>query len=308
MIRSVPFTRSRRRSGHRARFLVRIAAALALLLVGRSPVLAHLPIDEQIADITARIAAAPADASLYLRRGELHRIHGDRGEAMADCDRSRRMDPGLAAAELCLARTLLDAGEAGRSLGHLDRFLKARRTSVEGWMTRGRAESHLGRHLEAAGDFTRALAQYDLGHRLPEPDCYLERARELAAAGSPHLDEAVRGLDEGVQRLGPIVSLQLPAIDLELELGRYDAALARLDTIAARAPRREGWLARRATILEKAGRTAEARVACTEALAAIAALPPARRSVAAMRELEQSLNATLGRLSARSEDSAGGGS
>ena len=174
-------------------------------------------------------------------------------------------------------------------------------------MTRGRAESRLGLHAEAAGDITRALAYCDEAHRPPEPDYYLERARELAAAGNEHLDEAVRGLDEGVRLLGPIVSLQLPAIDLDLELGLYDAALARLDTIAAQSPRKEGWLARRAAILEKAGRPAEARAACTEALAAIAGLPPARRSVAAIRELEQSLNATLGRLASRSEDSSGGG-
>jgi len=289
----------------RSRSFVRIAVVLALCLLLHSPGIAHQAIDEQIADLTTRISAHPADAFLYVRRGELHRVHGDRAQAIADCDRSRRIDPGFAAAELCLARTLLDSGEPGPSLDHIGRFLEARPRSVEGWMTRGRAQSRLGRHLEAAEDFTRALAECDEGHspRRPyEPEYFLERARALVAAGPQHVEQAVRGLDEGIRVLGPIVSLQLPAIDLELELGRYDAALARLDTIAARAQRREGWLARRATILERTGRVDEARAACDEGLAAIAKLPPARRAVPAIRELEEQLRATLGRLSPKPLD------
>ena len=56
--------------------------------------------------------------------------------------------------------------------------------------------------------------------------------------------------------------------------------------VAAQSARKETWLARRADILARAGRTDQARSAYAAALTAIEALPAATRRTKAVAELE----------------------
>src|SRR6266508_339173 len=88
------------------------------------PAFGHEAIERQIADLDARLAANPRDASLYLMRGELHRLHADWGAAGRDYRRAREIDPGLDAVDFCLGRLHLDAGRPGRAIESLDRFLR----------------------------------------------------------------------------------------------------------------------------------------------------------------------------------------
>ena len=101
-------------------------AAVVCCLLWDGSVLAHPGIDEQIADVTARIAEDPKDAGLYLKRGELHRIHLDWAAAEADYLRARGLDPGLDAVDLGLGTLRLDAGKPAEALEALDRFLEQR--------------------------------------------------------------------------------------------------------------------------------------------------------------------------------------
>jgi predicted negative regulator of RcsB-dependent stress response len=96
--------------------------------------------------------------------------------------------------------------------------------------------------------------------------------------------------------LGPLVTLELCAVDIEVKDKQYDAALARLDLLAAKSPRKESWLARRGDILLQAGKTEEARKAFQTALDAMETLPPARRNVPAMLELQTRLREQLAKL------------
>ena len=121
----------------------------------------------------------------------------------------------------------------------------------------------------------------------------------LAAEGSAYFSSALRGLDEGIQKLGPLVTLQLFAIDVELKQKNIDGALARLDKVAEKSPRKETWLARRGEILQQAGRPEEARQAFKAALASFQTLPPTRRNVPAMLELERRLRRQLEMIDAR---------
>jgi tetratricopeptide (TPR) repeat protein len=147
----------------------------------------------------------------------------------------------------------------------------------------------LGRHLASAEDYDRAI-RLTMESR---PELYIERAQVLTAAGTNHFAEAVRGIDGGIAKLGPLVTLQLYAIDLELRQGRFNQALARLERIAAQSPRKETWLARRGEILKQAGRPGEANEAFRAALSALDKLPPSRRNVPAMQELEKRVKAEL---------------
>ena len=255
----------------------------------------HEAIRRQIADLDARIAAHPRDASLYLSRGERHRHHAAWNEAARDYQRARELDPGLDAVDLCLGRMHLDAGHPDPAIESLDRFLRKRPDHVEAMTARARALSLLGRNPEAVQDYTRAITAHRPGLN-PDPDLFLERARALTGIPEPRLVDALHGLDEGLATLGPVVSLELEAIDLEVRLGRFDAALARLDRLAGLSPRKESYLVRRAGVLETASRSDEARRTYAEALKAIAALPIERRAARAVRDLERTARSALARM------------
>ena len=271
-----------------------MAAWFAVCLMLPSPVAGHGDLHERIAALTKQIEQCPTNADLYLQRGELHRLHRDWDAALADYERAAQRDPGLAAIDLHRGRMLLEAGRAQSARAALDRFLARHPDHAEARVARARVLVRLGHRAAAAEDFTRAIAQLPR----PKPEYYLERARALAADGDERLDEALRGLDEGLEKLDQPVALQLFAIDLDLKKRRYDAALARLEKISAQAARRETWLARRGEILEQAGRPAEARKAFRAGLAATESLPPHRRNVKAVVELEKRLRTGLERLGA----------
>ena len=209
--------------------------ALLCLLATIAPVVAHEPIEAQIVDLSRRIEAHPADALLYLRRGELYRLLRRGASARADYERARRLDAGLVVVDLCLGKLQLDAGRPAEAVASLDTYLKRRPGDPEGLAARGRALARLGRFLEAARDFTGAIAG-SRPARPPSPDLYLERARALESAGDTRLEEALRGLEDGLALLGRPVALELAAADLERRLGRPGAAEERVSRITCPAP------------------------------------------------------------------------
>ena len=254
-------------------FIWLVAICVALL---PSFAYAHEGLHEQIAAITAKIKRDPKNASLYLQRGELHRLHRDWARAAADYDRAEHLQPGLQIVDLARGKMLFDSGKLQRAKLKLDHFLTMQPAHYEGLITRARVLAKLGDRVNAAKDFTQALSLSSA----PEPELYLERA------GVQHVDEALRGLDEGINKLGPLVTLQLAAVDLELRRKNYDGALVRLDQITAQSQRKETWLVRRGEILKLAGCAEEARAAFNAALTAIESLPPAHRQSRSVSALE----------------------
>ena len=59
-------------------------AVFAVAMVSCLLAWGHPGIDEQITDLTELIANEPENATLFLRRGELHRIHRNWDKATAD--------------------------------------------------------------------------------------------------------------------------------------------------------------------------------------------------------------------------------
>lgn len=267
------------------RFIWLVAICVMLL---SAPVQAHEGLHEQIAAITAKIKRDPKNASLYLQRGELHRLHHDWLRAAADYNRAEHLQPSLMLVELARGKMFFDSGKLQRAKLTLDRFLLRQPDHYEGLLTRARVLAKLGARMDAAKDFTQALSLSSV----PEPELYLERANVLAA-DVRQLGEALRGLDEGINKLGPLVTLQLAAIDLELRRKHYDGALTRLDQIAAQSQRKEAWLVRRGEILKLAGRDEEARATFNAALTAIESLPPAHRQSRSVSALELRARAAL---------------
>ncbi|HKQ37629.1 MAG TPA: tetratricopeptide repeat protein [Verrucomicrobiae bacterium] len=254
---------------------------------------AHGDLHLQIVEVTKEIEKAPRNAELYMRRAELHRAHYDWDLAQADFDYALALDPKLPFIDLARARMFLEANWPLSCKTAVDKFLVKNPDHWEGRMIRARALAKLNRGIEAAEDFTKSIAKSPDGR----PELFLERAQALASAGKDHIDEAIRGLDEGIQSMGALVTLELYAMDLETENGRFDAGLKRLDAIMAKAPRKETWLERRGNILRQAGKPEDARKAYQAALDAMKTLPPARRNVPAMVDLEKRLRSNIESLS-----------
>jgi tetratricopeptide (TPR) repeat protein len=256
----------------------------------------HGAFSDRVDPVNRQIDAQPQQPEHYLRRAVLHRTRGDWTAALADLDRAAQLDPSRHEVDYQRGRVLLDANRAGEAELALRRFLAQEPDHSAARACRARALMRIGRALEAAEEFSRAIAE----RPTPVPDDYLDRARALAGAGDAHLEQAVRGLDEGIDRVGSVATFELLAMELELKVGHFDAALARLDRVSAHSPRQESWLARRAEIYQRAGRREEACEAFRSALAEIQKLPAHRRKTDAMTRLEARVHDALAKLAEQS--------
>ncbi|MEO8349100.1 MAG: tetratricopeptide repeat protein [Acidobacteriota bacterium] len=284
------------RSTQLSRRSIRRAAALALLLsaFGTGRAAAHGDLHDQIAEVTRQIARRPHDARLYVKRGELHRFHGEATAALYDYDRAARLDPTLAQVDLGRGKTLFEADRPGEARVALGRFLARRPDHADARLSLARVLVRLRLPREADAEYARAI---DLVGR-PKPDLYFERATVLASAG--RLDAAIRVIDAGIARLGPLAALQDLGVSVERRRGNYEGALARLDRMSAGKTRREAFLARRGEILAEAGRPAEARESLLAARNSIESLPARLRRTRAIERLEREVKNSLDRLETES--------
>lgn len=254
---------------------------LSLLLLG------HEDLELQIARLTEKIRANPADGALHLHRAELHRLHQDAAAARADYRKARSLDPSLARVDLGLGRLELADGRAAAALKHLDAYVEARPDDPSGRLERARAHAALRAWTRAKADYDAALPML----REAAPDVYLERIRIVRAADGHAASMAA--LDEAVDRFGPVVSLLAEAVEAEVAAERFEEALGRIDRALEVGGRKDRWLLRRGEILERLGRPDEARAAYAVALREIEALPAARRRARETQSLEGVLRSRL---------------
>lgn len=270
-----------------------LAAGVVALVLLPALLFAHAGIDERIADVTREIAAEPVRAGLYIKRGELHRLHRDWPAALADFERAARLDPSLDRILLSRGRLRFESGDFKLAGADLDRYIEKHQDDHEARLVRARLFGKLRAWRAAVQEYDALIAL--LPH--PAPEYYLERAEAEAAQGGAHAATALAGLDRGIADLGPILTLQEPAIELELQLKHWDRALARLEALAR-------WLAperlwrRRGEILARAGRGALAEESFRKSLEVLAAMPARRRNAAAMKQFERELHAALKRCEA----------
>src|SRR2546425_322994 len=99
---------------------------------------AHGDLHERIQALSQSIQANPTNAELFLRRGELQRLHGEPRLAIADFKRALDLDPALDLAALGLARSWLDAAEPAQAKPLLDLFLSRHPKNAEALLVRAR--------------------------------------------------------------------------------------------------------------------------------------------------------------------------
>ena len=108
--------------------------------------------------LTRQIESDPKNAGLYLKRGELYRIHADWALAETDYDRVAQLDPKLAAVDLCRGKLCSESGQNERARKLLDKYLAGQPDHIDALITRARLLVRLGERKAAANDFSRAVA------------------------------------------------------------------------------------------------------------------------------------------------------
>jgi predicted Zn-dependent protease len=272
-----------------ARFL---ALGGLLLLLQSGSVLGHGGYHERIAELTAEVKKNPSDPVLHFTLANLLGLHGDLQAALLSADRVDALAPGKFLTDLSRGQALLVAREFARAKEALDRHLASHPETAHAWLLRARAGKALGQNTASLADYREALTRT----ASPDPDLVQEVAGALATNGQP--EEAARVLAAGIDKLGKIPSLVLRALDLEMAMKDFDAALRRVEEARQTAPRPEPWMARRATVLAKAGRTEESQAAWSELLKHLDSLPARERTSNAMSRLRKEANQALKSLSA----------
>jgi tetratricopeptide (TPR) repeat protein len=245
------------------RFPLRVgltASRLLLLVCFSGPVLmerttAHGAYHDVVAAITAELEKKPDDAGLRYRLADAHADHDEWQACLSELDRVDRLAPGIYPTGFLRGLALHNADKNEEALKHLDDFLLAHPGHVEALATRGRVFLKLGRAPEAMADLQKAV---DLS-TTPETDLITDLAIACRDAGKPA--EASKVIDAGLKTAGNSPDLLQCALEIETAAGSWDAALGRIEALQKAAPRPEPWMARRAELLQAAGRPDEARAA-----------------------------------------------
>lgn len=282
---------------------------IRLLVLAAMAAFAHGDLHEQIEKTTREITANPGNAALYLKRGELHRLHRESAPAFADYAQAERLDRTIAGVDLGRARAFADQKQWSDAEAAITRYI-ARVPANEAAFAL-RAEIRDNANKPSAADWTAAIA----AAAEPRVDYYIALA-ESHARSAPHKScqtesrasasgrhaqsrtvvdpahtEALRAIDQGVAKLGPLVTLRQWAIESLAKQCRWDDAIARIDMLIAEAPRKESWLARKAELQKAAMQFERARETALAARGAIGQLPPRVRETKAMLDLVARLDA-----------------
>ncbi len=267
--------------------MIRHFIFIAVVLLGFSthPAIAHGDLHEVIDGVTKAIADTPDNAALFLRRAELYRLHHDWAAAEADYGHAIRLQPELSVVKLGLAQVRLAQGRERAGLQLLDDFLVS--TPAHPGARALRADI-----LERRGDWQKADADLAVAVASSPESFYATKRSELLERHG-RTDAAVRCLDEASRRHGRVPVLDQRAIAIEERAGHIDGALKRVEDLIAKEPRPDVWLARKAQLLAKSGRMAEAQAAWQEAGAAFAKVPANMRGMAANCKLAAEIRAGL---------------
>ena len=266
----------------------------ACLLCALSKAWAHGAYHEELQRVNEQLDASPNDGRLWYQRAWIGFLHGDWQLSLTDLEKAERLAPGQLPYDFVRGQALAAGGRYEAAKTVLDDFIKANPEHGPATAMRARVLEKLGRPDDSLKDFRAAL------HKKPEPepDLYQEAAEAFAARGLN--DDAVAVLQNGLERLGNIPSLLLKALDVEVVTRRFDAALLRVDAMQKAAPRPEPWMAKRASLLAQAGRTAESAAAWRALREHIAALPNLQRGSNSMSQLTAEAEHALSALASLS--------
>lgn len=224
-----------------------------------APAWAHPGVSQEIDAVTLRLAKAPHDADLRLRRAALYRRLGHHHDALADLRRILKRSSDHDAARIERALTYVALGRTKAARADLDHVLADASAPSIAWAARARLHAAAERFDEARADFDRAIA------KKASPDLYLERGRVDEATHAWAAAAAI--YRDGLDATDGAVVLRLALLAAQRRAGRIDAALEQVDALLAAAPKRVEWILLRAELLADSGLQNDATIERLRALA-----------------------------------------
>ncbi|MEO5917446.1 MAG: tetratricopeptide repeat protein [Luteolibacter sp.] len=238
--------------------------------------------------LSAELRETPNDTGLRFKLAEAHAGHDEWRACLMQIKLIERLAPGRYPTGYLRGLSLHVGGRDEEARRALDGFLGGNPNHGDGLATRGRVLLNLGLPSEAAADFQKAM---NLATS-PNPDLVVDLAKAYKDSGRP--EEASRVIDEGLKTVGDTPSLLLCALEIESGRGAWEAALGRIDALQKTAPSPEPWMAERALVLSKAGRSAESRAAWIALRNQLLSLPNLERGYPQNAELLNRAQHALG--------------
>ena len=264
---------------HRALLL---AVTCSLPLVAVSSARADAPVEEELVEIDAQLAAHPHDLLLLLTHADLYLEAGEPLRSLDDLALASALAPRDPHVPALRAEALAALDRLDEALVEITRAARLGLRTPRLLVLRARLLTRADRREEALVAWDEALSV------AADLDGFLTRSALLDQLG--RADAALAGLEEGLGITGSTV-LRLEVIERRAARGEIDRAidlLAPLLATRAGAMRARWWLMR-AELLSRAGRDAEARADYEAARSELTAIARHRPSAAVRLELARAL-------------------
>ncbi|MES2439171.1 MAG: tetratricopeptide repeat protein [Verrucomicrobiota bacterium] len=247
---------------------------LVTTLILTLPLIAHPDPRHTLEHLEEHLKETPDNPQLLAKKVELLMDTEHLDLARPVCDKLLAVAPGKREFLLLDAQVTLEERNTASALSKARAVAEANPDFAAGWRLLSRVEEESGNREAAIAAILHSLSV----NPKPTPSDVLTCAAWLRERGKPgDVELAVTQIDQGLAKLGVLSGLHYQAIELELPLGHYESALRRIDALTARFRPSADLSLRRADILEKAGRHAEAAAACDSALALLDMLPANRK-------------------------------
>lgn len=266
------------------------AMAWLLTWAGAGAVSGHGAYHDVVNSIETELRIQPNDAAIRFKLAKAHAGHEEWRACLEEIALVERLAPGVHPTGYLRGLALHIGGKDQEAKAVLDLFLSSNTEHAEALATRGRVLVKLGSFLVAVDDFQKAM------RLTASPDTALVTGLAFALRDSGKPVEASRVIDEGLKTAGDVPSLLECALEIETAAGLWDSALGRLGGLQKAAPLPEPWMAKRAELMIKAGRTDDARAAWEALRNHIISLPSLERgtpqNLQLLRQARQALGET----------------
>lgn len=254
--------------------------------------IAHEAIERQISAVNIRMSAAPEDAELLLARGRLYLEHGEDKKGLDDLSRATTLEKNLADAWYWRANAEMHLGQFDTARQSNLTFIALLQNTdntkamARGYLQCGDIQKSAKKPREAAACYQRAIAS---GGASPEQ--YLLYIDSLRSSNQS--DAALEATVHALEAHGDLPQLLDAGIAIETGRKNYTAAIQWIDRALQQPNRHEYLLLQKAELQRLQHDETGAQQSLQAALAAINALPAAKRHNQATREIEHRIRQAL---------------
>jgi len=246
--------------------------------------LGHGLIDEQIEEVSRKLAAQPGNQELLLKRAELHRVHEDFQNARADLQKLTQADRPYRPALLTAAKFERSQSKVPQASQAIKRYFELGGNDSEAYREKARIETLQKNHKSAALSWQTFLSK----EKSPSMQDYHDGAISMLSSGEPDearkiLKHALAIFPRGIALHHGLAECALTQKDLTETKAIFSKLRGHYPQLLPRLYYQEG------KIWQKYHQKIEAQSAYQAALAHLEMLPARKRQRSGFKKLAQDL-------------------